>query len=258
MLSSRRSVPAGEPGPPVGLQGVHRRLTVLQRGGHAWQIAFGRREDHCDRRHLLDGDKPSGVARTDQVADVGDPKADAAGDRRPDHRIAELRSGVVDRRLVAGDLRGELVDGRGLRVELLAAGDLLFRKLAQPLQNDLGIPQGRAVLLEFRLRLVERGLKRPLIEFDQQIVLPDERPFPIGDPRDLTRDLRPNLHGVQGFHGAKPVQVDGIAALSDRLRRDRNGFGVLFLFRILGWRGGRPDHAPSTVAEANQNGDRDQ
>ena len=55
------------------------------------------------------------------------------GDR--DRRVADLGLGVVDRRLIAFDLRRQLIDRRLLRVELLAGGEILLGERVVALQG---------------------------------------------------------------------------------------------------------------------------
>ena len=54
---------------------------------------------------------------------------------RPNCRIVELRLGVVDDRLVALDLRGQLIDGRLLGVELLKRNGILLGEFGVALQD---------------------------------------------------------------------------------------------------------------------------
>jgi hypothetical protein len=79
------------------------------------------------------------------VARVDKAEAGFARERRADGRIVELRLGVLDRRLVAFDLRLELIDGGLLGVELLTRGDFLLGEGAGALQVELRVLEVRLV-----------------------------------------------------------------------------------------------------------------
>jgi hypothetical protein len=73
------------------------------------------------------------------VARIDQPEARAPRTRRLDGGVAELRLGVPDRRLVALDLRGELIDACLLGVDLLARRVVLGGEAGIALEIELGV-----------------------------------------------------------------------------------------------------------------------
>ena len=148
------------------------------------------------------------VGRMHDVAGVDEAKARFSRERRTDCRIADLRLGVVDRRLVALDLRDELIDRRLLRVELLARNRVLLGEGGIALQVELRVLQIRLVLRLLRERLIERRLIGPRIDLHEKIAFLDHLALFEGDLDDLAVDAAAHSHRVVRLHGAESVQID--------------------------------------------------
>jgi hypothetical protein len=161
------------------------------------------------------------------VARVDKAEAGFARERRADGRIVELRLGVLDRRLVAFDLRLELIDGGLLGVELLTRGDFLLGEGAGALQVELRVLEVRLVLRLLRERLIEGCLIRTRIDLDENVALLDHLALFKFDFSDLAVDAAAHRDGVVRFHGAEPVQIDGEIGLLRQGNGDWDGNGPL-------------------------------
>ena len=149
-------------------------------------------------------------------------KPGSSRQRRLDGRVAELRLGVVDRGLIALDLRGQLIDHRLLRVELLLGGEILLGQADRTLEIELGVLQIGLVLRLLGQRLVERRLIGPRIDLHQEIALLHHLALLEGDLDDLAVDAAADGDGVEWLHRPEPIQVDGEIGLLHCRDRDRD------------------------------------
>jgi hypothetical protein len=123
-----------------------------------------------------------------------EPQAHATGDRRGNVTIHKVKLCGVDRRLVGGDRRDELIDQRLLGVELLLCREALSceRMIACKVQS--GVCELCLVLLLLRRRLIKRGLVRSGIDHGDQVALLHRLPFPHGHLHELTGDACADRH----------------------------------------------------------------
>ena len=168
------------------------------------------------------------------IARIDQPETGLARQRRFDRRIAKLRRGVVDRRLIAFDLCGQLVDVGLLSIELLTRRKTLLRQCAVTGEVEFGVVQIGLVLCFFGLRLLERSLIGPWIDLHQQIAFLHDVALTEVDLGDLTIDAASNRDGVVRLHGAKPVQINrkvgalyGLNGNRDRWRAFLFSFGAV-------------------------------
>ena len=242
----------GEHGQPVRTQRVDRHDARGERLVDGGYVLLGRREYHRNRLQLDDRYDSGARARMDDVSGIDQSEAGLAGERRAYRRIAQLRLCVVDRALIAFDLRDELIDRRLLRVDLLARREILLIERCVTLQIELRVFQHRLVCGLFRERLVEGRLVGPRIDLGENIALLHYLALSEIDLRDLAVDAAADSHRVVRLDDAQSVEIDGEVGLSngcdshrDRRRRRR----VLGLGRI---RGGALIGAPAQIA-ANRN-----
>ena len=132
---ARPTAPSGRPNsaPSPARSPASQRLVDLR------HLLLGRREHHGDRLQLDDRHDAVLVGGVDDVARIDEAEAGLARQRRLDGGVAQLRLGVVDRGLVALDLRRELIDRRLLGVELLVRGEVLLGQILVALQVELRV-----------------------------------------------------------------------------------------------------------------------
>ena len=110
----------------------------------------------------------------DDITDVDLAQPRDTGNRRPDGGVIELGLRVLDQRRVGGNLRGQLLDGRALRIGLLPGCE--FAEPGEALQVEFGVGEIGFVLDLLGLGLVERSLERPRIDLDQRVAFLDDWP----------------------------------------------------------------------------------
>src|SRR6185312_13065250 len=188
-------------------------------------------EIHEDRLDLGDRHQRGPLARLHQVAEVDQPLAGAAVDRRADLGIDEVELGGVDRRLVAGERRLEAVDRRLLLVVALARLVAGPDQLAVAVEIELGAFELRLVTLLGRGRAIEPRLVRPRVDLEQQVAFLDVLALAKIDFDDLAVDSRFDRHGLVGLHRAEAADINRhVARLGDR-HRDRNAAGTRWCHR---------------------------
>ena len=142
------------------------------------------------------------------VAGVDEAKACLPREGRSDCRIAHLRLGIVDRRLIAFDLRDELIDRRLLGVELLPRDGILLREPGVAHKVELRVLEARLVLRLLRNRLIERRLIGAWIDLHENIAVLDHLALFEVDLDDLAIDSASHKNGLVRFDDAEPVQID--------------------------------------------------
>ena len=142
------------------------------------------------------------------VAGVNKAKACLAREWGPDRRIGHLRLSVIDRRLIALDLRDELIDRRLLSVQPLTRNRILLGEAGVARQVELRVLETRLVLRLLRDRLIERRLIRARVDFNKNIALLDHLALLEVDLDDLAIDAAAHQDGLVRLHGAKPIQID--------------------------------------------------
>ena len=178
-------------------------------------VLLGRRENDRDRLQLDDRHYPRGVARVDDVAGIDQTEAGLPHQGRADRRVVfQLGLGVVDRGLIPLDLRGELIDHRLLRVELLARRGVLFLEESIALQVVLRVLQRRFVLGLLPERLIEGRLVGPRIDLGENIThLHHLALFEI-NLGDLAVDPAAHRDRVVRLDDAEAAEIDGEIGLS--------------------------------------------
>jgi hypothetical protein len=83
-------------------------------------ISFGDGERHVDRLDLSNDDELRRGARLHEIADIDEPQAGNAVDRRGDRALGDVQLGGIDLHLVALDHRFQLLNRRAQRIVLLA------------------------------------------------------------------------------------------------------------------------------------------
>ena len=156
------------------------------------------------------------VARIDQ-AEPG-----SSRQRRLDDSVAELGLGIVDRRLIALDLGGQLIDHRLLRVDLLLGGVILLGQAERTVEIEPGVLQVGLVLRLLGERLIERRLIGPRIDFHEGIALIHHSALLEGDLDDLAVDAAAHGDGAERLHCPEPIQVDGEIGLLHPRHGDRD------------------------------------
>ena len=81
------------------------------------ELALRHGKRHPDRLGLVDGDQRGGVLRAHRGAELGREAAGAAGDRRADGEIVELRLLRFEHGLAGGDAGLEALDGKARLIE---------------------------------------------------------------------------------------------------------------------------------------------
>lgn len=119
-----------------------------------------------------------------------------------------MRLGVVDGRLIPFDLRGEFIDRRLLRVELLPRNGILLGESGVAHKVELRVLEIRLVLRLFRDCLIERRLIRARIDLNENVAFLDHLALFEVDLDDLAIDSASHKNGLVRFDDAEPVQID--------------------------------------------------
>ncbi len=211
-----------ELGLAVGGKGRDRQAAAGDPALQLRQAVLGLRENDRDRLQLRDLHDARGAGSIDDVALIRQPEADPPGEGRPDRGIVELRLRVVDRRLVRSDLRGQLRDLGGLRVQLLPRRVIAFRQRLVAAEVPVRVRDIGLVLLLLGLRLFQRRLVGTRIDLGEQVPLFDDLPFFEVDLHDLPVDAAADKHRVVGLDCAQAHQDDREVAPLGGDRGDRN------------------------------------
>ena len=134
---------------------------------------------------------------------------------------------MADGRIVGRDLRGQLLNGGALGIDLLPGRE--FAELGVALQIQIGVGEIGLVLFLLGLGLIERRLVRPGIDLDEQVALIDHLAFLEGDLVDLAVDAGTHQDGVEALNRSKPGQIDRKIGFLDRRDGDANGIACRFL-----------------------------
>ena len=109
--------------------------------------------------------------------------------------------------------RGQIVLHRV--VEILLARRLLFRQWLVALDVEFGPALHRCCVCErslrlrkLTLRLIERCLKRPRIDLEKELAMPDKSPFLITLLQQVATHLRPDVRIDQPVKRANPVPIN--------------------------------------------------
>src|SRR6266436_4871702 len=89
--------------------------------------------------HLRNDDKPVWIRRTNHVALIDEPQADAAAQRGGNLAINQLQFFVVNLRLIGAYSSLQLSYRRVLRIHLLLGDNALFMQLVIPREVDPGV-----------------------------------------------------------------------------------------------------------------------
>ena len=108
-------------------------------------------------------------------------------------READVQLGCLHRRLGRLDRRLRGVVRADVVVELALGDRALFGQRTVAGEIPLGLRELRAALGEVRLRLGQRALERPPVDFEQHLAFADERAFAVIAFDEIARHLRPNL-----------------------------------------------------------------
>ena len=263
-------VDAGEPPlrqrpQPVRAQRLHRnRGSLLERLVDQRHVLFRRREHHGDRLQLHDRHDAVLIGVVHDVARIDQAEPGSSRQRRLDDRVAELGLGIVDRRLIALDLGGQLIDHRLLRVDLLLGGVILLGQAERAVEVEPRVLQVGLVLRLLGQRLVERRLIGPRIDFDEGIALLHHPALLEQDLDDLAVDAAAHGNGAERLHRPETVQIDGEVRLLHRRDGDRDrrrgaslAAGRLEIDRCIR-RPGRHEIVPAAVAADENRGEREQ
>src|SRR5471032_1436487 len=177
----QRSI-AGNVLPAVAL--LHFRHIVLRDG-----------EFDVDRRQLGDGGQAVGVTGADQVTDIDGAQADAAADRRDDFGVAEVQARGAFGRDVGLDGAVQLLDQRGLRVDVLQRDRVLLEQGLIARQRQLGDVELRLVALALAGGLQQRHLELAWIDLHQHLAGLDHLALGEQDFLQYARYLRAHRRG---------------------------------------------------------------
>ena len=187
--------------------------------------------DRIDRDDGREQRRVAAIAAGHQIADGDAAVADASVDRRAQLGIfVEVELGLMDHRLLRGD--GGLRHALGLLalvVGLLGDGLVVHQFLAA---REIGLGEGEigARLREIGAHLVERDLKRPVVDDEQEIALLHHLPVGEMDLGQVSGHARAHLDRVDGDEAADIfVLIDDRALhrLRHRHRRRRRAAGLL-------------------------------
>jgi hypothetical protein len=217
-----RQLALGELGLVVAAVGQHRQRARRLLLVNLVQVFLGKREVDEDRLRLSDRDQAVGVVAVDHVADIDEPHAEPARDRRADVGVAEVELGGFDQGLVGLGRRLQLRDLRLLLV--IALPGLIAGGHQLGIAGEVGLRAGqlRLVLFLLRQRLVERRLERPGIDLDQRGARLDLLTLGEIDVDDLAVDPALDCNRIEGLHRPDPVQDHRHIGRLDRARRDRD------------------------------------
>ncbi len=154
------------------------------------EVALRDRERDVDRAQLVERHQRRRIAAPDRVAELEGDGAEPAVDRGPDGGVGQLDLGALDRGLVGLDRRLGGVDAGLGGVELLLGGEVLASERGQALELAPGVGELGAVALQGRQRLVERRLRLPAVEQEQDVAGLDVLAVVDGDLGDLAVDPR--------------------------------------------------------------------
>ncbi len=166
------------------------------------------RELDVDRVELGDDGDARRVAGADVVADVDRAQADPAVHRRDDPGVGEVEAGAAFVGPVDDQGGLELLDRRGLGVDVLAGDRILAQQGLVALQLHPAVLEHGLVAHARSDRLLQRGLERPRIDGREQLPFLHHLAFGEGDRGDQPRDLRPHRHRDRGDDGAESVEHD--------------------------------------------------
>jgi hypothetical protein len=149
--------------------------------------------------------------------------AGAPGYRRDYARELQVEARRIDGCLIRAGRRLRSGGTCNVSVVLLMRDEPLIeeRFVARGLLLRVGVL--RHVFFEHRLRLYKRELKRPGVDFEQHLTLRHVLPFGEVKRGELSRDLRPNLHGRDRFSRSDRSDVERHSLLDDDGRGNRYG-----------------------------------
>src|SRR5471032_2366817 len=173
---------------------------------HFRHIVLRDGEFDVDRRQLGDGGQAVGVTGADQVTDIDGAQADAAADRRDDLGVAQVQARRTFGRDVGLDGAVELLDQRGLRVDVLQRDRVLLEQGLIARQRQLGDVELRLVALALAGGLQQRHLELARVDLGQHLAGLDH--LALGEQNLLqnARHLRAHRRGGRRRDRAEGVQ----------------------------------------------------
>nr|GEU28386.1 sensory transduction histidine kinase, putative [Tanacetum cinerariifolium] len=224
LVVQRRELAAVEGIGTGAVQRQRRQRRVLVNALHQVRHAVLRdREFHVDGRHLRDHGDAGGVARPHQVADIDHAQAHPARDRRDHLGVAQIEPGRAFGRAVGHDRAFELLDQRGLGVDVLAGDRVLFQQGAVALQREFGVFQLRLVALALAAGLQQRHFELARIDLRHHLAGLDHLAFLEQHILQNARDLRAHGGGGRRRHRAQCFERDGNVGLFGRGHTHRGG-----------------------------------
>ena len=221
LVVQRGKAPFGQDVRAGAVQRRHgQRLPGLLRGQHGGHVVLRHGKKHIHRMHLRERGQGRGAGN--KVARVHRPQAHAARDGRSDVRVAQ-----VDLRRLhggGGGLRGrlQLLNLRGLRIQLLAGdGVLLPQRFIAPERHLRGLKL-RLLLRALRLGLRQRLLERARVNAGEQIALFHHLPFFKQHLGQHARHLRRQRHASQRRGRAQRLHLHRQLALPRQRRAHRD------------------------------------
>jgi hypothetical protein len=189
----------------------------------------------------------------DDIALVDTANSGSPLDRRNDRCVAQLHPRILDGRFVRlnGGAGGSY--GRNLGIELLAAGEALWRSFLVALKVAARIVEIGLIPGEVGQGAVERGLERPRVDLRHPLPDTDILPFAKIDALQLAVDPRLNRHGVVGLHGAHAGHIDRHLAFRRDARHNRHRLQFFDGPRAAGF-AALLDHCPSNQGGRNNHG----
>ncbi len=217
----------------VRCQGGDRQLPGSHRQADARQGVLRQGEEHRDRMDLGDRHDPCRVPGMHHVARIDLAQADTSLKRRGDGAVAEVQPRCRDRRIVAGDHRGQAVDHRLLGIDLLVRGETALRQRRVPRQVALRVVEVRLVLGSLRQHRVERRLKRSRIDHREDVAF--LHLLALGDRHLHQRAVDPaaHLHGVERLHRAQAGEIQRHILTKAACDGDRDGSRCALRARLL-------------------------
>jgi len=158
---------------------------------------------------LSDDDQRRGGARLHEIADIDEPQAGDAVDRRGYQAVGDVQPGGIDLRLVAPDRSLELLNHGALRILLLArhrqlvADDRRITGEVPPRVFEIGLVLGLVGLGLPELRLIG-----PEVDLHQQVSLVQKLAFGKGNLDDIAVDAALDCDLVEGLNRADAPHDD--------------------------------------------------
>ena len=192
---------------------------LLQRAG----LILRYRKNHGDRVELRDERNAVGVAGVHHVAGIDGAQAHAPAHRCQHPGVVHVQPRRVFIGLVNHHRAFELLDQRGLGIDLLAGNRVLAQQRLVALERDAGAVQLRFVALALAAGLAQRQLKRLRVDAGQQVAGAHHLAFLEQYFLHHARNAWCHFDAGQRRDGAQRIQNDGNMGPLGRRNPHRGG-----------------------------------